>query len=285
MVLPGISGGTMAFILGIYEKLLDEIAKLRFQQVKYLLNLFTLKKEKFFKNFSSFISVYDWSFITPLFVGSIVAIALFVFIAPPLMKEYSVEFYTLIFGLVIASLYSPFKKMKKNSRTFSLLILSFCLHFLCFYIFKESPVVHREITPFLFLPTGFLIATALIIPGVSGSYILILLGLYQTTLEVLKEFNLFAIFFFLLGIILGFFTMVHLIKRLLKKHLDESLAVIIGLILGSLYGVWILLEKSLGNQLYFETDKRLFLLYVMIPVFILIIYKTLYRFVKKTLIK
>ena len=282
MVLPGMSGGTMAFILGLYGKIIDELVKFNLQQVKYLLNLFTIKKEKLFKNFSLLISPYDWFFILPLIAGSIFAVVAFIFIAPPFIEKYSLEFYSLVFGLIVVSLYSPFKEMKKNGRTFTLLILSFSINFLCFYLFKESTIVQKELPSFLFLPTGFLVAGTLIIPGISGSYLLILLGLYQTTLENFRDFNIPAIIFFLLGIVAGLVIMVRFIKIGLKKYFNESLAIILGLILGSLYGLWFFLEQSFGNQLHFETEIKLFVLYSFIPFLIVFIYNVFYRFLKKS---
>ncbi len=281
MVLPGISGGTTVFILGIYEKLIDEIAKFNFQQVQNFLNLFTFKKEKFFKNIFLLINPYDWAFLIPLFVGFVFAIILFALIAPPFIEKYFIEFYFLVFGLIVVSLYSPFKEMQKNLKTFFLLALSFCINFLFFYGFEGVSIVQREIASLLFLPTGFLVAMTLIIPGISGAYVLILLGLYQTTLETLRDFNFIDISFFLMGIVMGFIIMVRFVQLILKKYFNESLAVILGLILGSLYGLWSFLEKSLGGQIHFETLNGRIFFYLFAPFLIVIGYKFYMDLLKK----
>ena len=280
MVLPGISGGTIAFVLGIYEKLLDEIQKIRFKQIKYLLNLVHFKKEERLKNFSLLLNSQEWSFIFPLILGSVFAIGFFVFIIPPFIAKYSLEFYSIIFSLILISLWSPFKKMRKNLKTLSLLVISFSINFLIFYMFQEFSIVQKQASLALFLPTGFLVASTLLVPGISGSYILILLGLYESLLIVVKDLNLLFLSYFFLGVVLGLITMSHLMKKILQKYLHETLSIILGLILGSLYSFWSFLDVSFQNWSFFQLSNTWFL----IPFLFCINYKILYRWFQKKLV-
>ncbi|MGI9549015.1 MAG: DUF368 domain-containing protein [Bdellovibrionales bacterium] len=280
MVLPGISGGTIAFVLGIYEKLLDEIQKIRFKQIKYLLNLVHFNKEERLKNRALLLDSQDWFFIFPLVLGSAFAIGFFVFIIPPFIAKYSLEFYSIIFSLILISLWSPFKKMKKNLKTFSLLFLSFSINFLIFYMFQEFSIVQKQASLALFLPTGFLVASTLLVPGISGSYILILLGLYESLLIVVKDLNLLFLSYFFLGVVLGLITMSHLMKKILQKYLHETLSIILGLILGSLYSFWSFLDVSFQNWSFFQLSNAWFLM----PFLFCINYKILYRWFQKKLV-
>ena len=135
IALPGISGGTMAFILGIYTKLIDEIAKFQVRD---------------FKSPQTFFKKYDWLFLTPLLIGLICALVLFVFLAPPLITTFRFEFYSLIFGFVLASFYSPLKEVEKTLKTLVLFICFAFLSFGCFYL-TETVSFSREQVPLLWV--------------------------------------------------------------------------------------------------------------------------------------
>ena len=259
MVLPGVSGGTMAFVMGIYEKLIVEISKFQLRHLQKLFLCFSLKKSQIKKTALFYKKTWDWGFLPPLAFGMILSIALFVAFAGAFIKQYSLEFYSLIFGLVLSSLFKPFKEMKKNTKTFSLFGLSFLVNFLLF-VFSESFLrFSGEVSVLLFLPIGFLVSMALIVPGISGSYLLLILGLYEETLSALKERNILVICFFLIGLISGTLSIAKFIQKMMKSYFNESLAIILGLILASLYAVYPLPKESLDDLLTFDAKKRIFL--------------------------
>ena len=262
MVLPGLSAGTMAFILGIYKKLILEVSKINTGYIKNSFLFLSLRKKEIKKSLCFFKTSLDWNFFIPLFFGFIIFLIVFIAFAPPLINSHPLEFYSLVFGLVLASLYKPLKEMKKKLKNLSLLFLSFVLNFLFFYLIGKDWINHqREIFPLFFFAVGFLVSMALVIPGISGSYLLILLGLYEKTLEAIRNFEGTVIIFFVIGAISGIFFTVRLMKFFLQKHLDETLAIIIGLILGSLYPLFPLSFESMNNLFSFDIEKQIFLLY------------------------
>lgn len=233
MVLPGLSAGTIAFLLGIYNKLLDEVSKTNKKQIRLILRILTFQE----KQWLSFLKVYDWKFILPILAGLFISILLFVSLSLPLIEKYTKEFYLIIFALVLMSLYSPIKKLKKNWRNLVLLLASFIINLGFFYFIPQKLVWAGETSTLLFLPAGFIVTLALVVPGLSGSYLLILLGLYEETLKILKDLEWLPVSFFIIGCILGLVSMSHLMRFLIKNYYHEVLSIIIGLILGSLYSL------------------------------------------------
>ena len=261
MLLPGVSGGTIAFGLGIYEKLIREISKFQIQHLKALLVCFSFKKSKTKQSFLFFKKTWDWVFLIPLIFGLVLASVVFVVFALAIIKTYSLQFYSLVFGLILASVFKPFKKMKKTGKTFFLLIFSFIINGLIFSYGKALFLLPIELSDFMFLPIGFLISIALIIPGISGSYLLLIFGLYEKTLLALKQGDLFIIFYFFIGFLLGLVLVAKFIQHLIKRHFNETMAVIIGFVLSSLYIIYPLPKESLENILVFDTQKQIFCLY------------------------
>lgn len=254
IALPGISGGTMAFILGIYTKLIDEIAKLQVRD---------------FKSPQTFFKKYDWLFLTPLLAGLIGALMLFVFLAPPLITAFRFEFYSLVFGFVIASFYSPLKEVDKNLKNLILFICFVLLSFSCFY-FTETVSFSREQVPLLWIfPAGALVSLALVVPGLSGSYLLILLGLYHYILTALRDLNVPVVSVFIAGALVGLISMARGMKFFLHRFPSETLSIILGLIAGSLYILWPFSEQMGGTAFFSSplTDKFTFLLWFSLSFF------------------
>ena len=263
MILPGLSGGTMAFIMGIYEKLIGEIAKIKIEHIKKLFSCLTFKKREIRQSFLFFRTNGDWPFLIPLAVGLICSGILFIALATPWIKEYSLQFYSLVCGLVMASLLKPFKEMKKTRKNVFIFLISFVINFTLFAFGEYFSLFSRmeNSTFFIFLPVGFLTSSALIIPGLSGSYLLVLFGLYEKTLLALKGGELPIIICFLFGSLAGIFLAAKGIGNMLRKYFNESMAVILGLILSSLYATYPLPKKSLPDILLFDTQKKVFLLF------------------------
>ena len=277
MVLPGVSGGTMAFIMGIYEKLIGEISKMRIRHIKKLLLCLSFRKAQIKQSILFFWTTWDWAFLIPVGFGIVCSGILFIAFASPVIEKYSLEFYSIIFGLVLASVFKPFKEMKKSKKTFILFFASFSVNTLCFVFGSNFLLFPGEPMALIFLPVGFVISTALIIPGISGSYLLLIFGLYEKTLQALKQGELFVICFFLFGVVLGVFSVAKLIQRMIQNYFNETMAVILGLILGSLYAVYPLPKESLGDLLLFDTQKKIFLFYFVISCFIFMILSLFYE--------
>ena len=263
MVLPGISGGTMAFVMGIYEKLIKEISNFKIKHLKTLILCFSFKKNQVKTNFSILKKSWDWPFLIPLIAGALTALVLFVRWAEDFINQYSFEFYSIIFGLILGSVIPTLKQTQKNFSFFLFLFVSFFLNFMIFAFGSEFVAVPKEISTLIFLPVGFLVSMALIVPGISGSYLLLVLGLYEKTLSALKSLDFFVISIFTAGVILGFLLTAKLIQKMLKKYWNQSLAVILGLMLGSLYAIYPLEKSSFSDFLIFNKNQALFLIYML----------------------
>lgn len=270
MMLPGLSGGTIAFVLGIYEKIISEISKFQLKPLKKSFSLFSLNRKKF-KQFLLYLwETWDKAFLIPLMTGVFLSIGLFAVFALPFIEQYSLQFYSIVCGLVLASTLKPLKEIKKTRKTIFLLFLSFIVNTWLFAFGESLSLFSGSLAPILFLPVGFLISIALILPGLSGSYLLVILGLYEQSLLSLRQGELSVICFFILGAILGLFSTAKSINYYLKNYFDETLAVLLGLILGSLYAVYPLAKQSLQDILQFDTEKQVFLIYFIISFFVFI---------------
>ena len=170
--------------------------------------------------------------------------------------------------------------MKKTVKIFFLLIFSFLINSFLFVWGDNLSLFSGEITPFGFLPIGFLVAMALIVPGISGSYLLLVLGLYKETLFALRQGDILVICFFSMGSILGIFLTARLIKYLIKNYFNETIALISGLILSSLYAIYPLPKETLEDVLSFGIQKNIFLFYFVNSFLIFIIF-TFFHGVKK----
>lgn len=270
IILPGISGGTMAFILGIYKKLIDEISKFHMGD---------------FKSPKIFFKKYDWIFLIPLLIGLLGSLILFIFLVPPLIKTFHFEFYSLIFGFVLASFYLPIKELEKTLKTLLLFICFTVLSFCCFY-FTETISLSREQVPLLWIiPAGALVSLALVVPGLSGSYLLILLGLYHFILTAFRDLNVPVISVFITGAFIGLIFMARGMKFLLNRFPSETLSIILGLIAGSLYVLWPFSE-SIGGTAFFSStvmEKFIFLLWCALSFCLTLSISFLYRKNRTTL--
>lgn len=260
MALPGLSGGTMAFVMGIYKKLIEEISKTKIQHIKEIFSFLTFHKQKTKHNLLFFLSAWDWSFLIPLAFGILCSGVLFIALAPSLIEEYSLQFYSIVCGLVMASLWKPFKEMRKTRKNLFIFLISFTVNLTLFIYGENFSLFPSGKEPFflIFLPVGFLVSSALIVPGLSGSYLLVLFGLYEKTLLALKEGDLPVIICFLTGILIGVFSIAKWIKKLLESYFHESMAVILGLILSSFYAIYPLPKKSIEDILSFDTQTKIF---------------------------
>ena len=263
MVLPGVSGGTMAFIMGIYEKLIKEISSFKVKHLKTLALCLSFNKSQRGANLTVLKNSWDWLFLIPLMIGAFMALVLFVILAGDFINQYSFEFYSIIFGLILASLIPTLQVAQKNLSFFLFLLGSFFLNFVLFAFGSEFIFAPKEVSSLIFLPVGFLVSMTLIIPGISGSYLLLVLGLYEKTLFALKSLDFFVISIFTIGVTLGFLLTAKLLQKMLKKYWSQSLSVILGLMLGSLYAIYPLEKNSLSDFLVFNKNQALFLIYML----------------------
>lgn len=222
---PGVSGGTIAFISGIYEELISTISNVNS----------TLFKTLFKKGFKAFWEQLNGNFIIALLSGILVSFVSFMKLAKYLLEFHPVLIWSFFFGLIIASIYFVGKQITKwNIATLITLLIGAAI---AFYISKLPSLGTNENPWFLFL-AGAIAICAMILPGISGSFILIILGAYKTLSNAIHDIDVKKILIFGGGAIIGLLSFSHVLKWLFKHYHNITLAVLTGFIFGSLNTVW-----------------------------------------------
>ncbi|MCB4797507.1 DUF368 domain-containing protein [Neotamlana laminarinivorans] len=222
---PGVSGGTIAFISGIYEELISSISNIN-------LSLF---KNLFKDGFSCFWKELNGNFLLALLTGIVISFISFMKLAKYLLEYHPILIWSFFFGLIVASIYFVGKQITKwNVATIITLLIGAII---AFYISKSPALGNNESSWFLFF-AGAIAICAMILPGISGSFILIILGAYQTLSNAIHYLDIKKILIFVSGAIIGLLSFSHVLKWLFKNYHNLTLAALTGFILGSLNKVW-----------------------------------------------
>lgn len=224
-VIPGVSGGTMAFILGIYEELLEAIRSFDLQFLKLLLRL----KIKEALNRTS------WRFLTALLFGIFLAVFSLARILSWLLHNHPVLIWSFFFGLILASVYTVGRHLQKWSLPISVWMF---MGTVGSYLLVGLVPVKTPDSPWFLLMSGSVAICAMILPGISGSFILVLLGKYTYLLEAVNNRDFLPLILLATGAVLGLIAFVRFLNWLLKKFHDPTLAVLTGIMLGALRKVW-----------------------------------------------
>jgi len=222
---PGVSGGTIAFISGIYEELINTISGVNLSLIT------TLRKEGFF----TFWKQLNGNFILALLSGIIISFVSFMRLAKYLLENHPILIWSFFFGLIIASIYFVGKQITKwHLATFVGIIVGAVIAYFITTIPASSV---NESSYFLFF-AGALAICAMILPGISGSFILVILGAYKTLSDAIHDFDFKKLALFVGGAIVGLLSFSHVLKWLFKKYHNLTLALLTGFIIGSLNKVW-----------------------------------------------
>ncbi|MBO5225942.1 MAG: DUF368 domain-containing protein [Parabacteroides sp.] len=224
-VVPGVSGGTIAFIVGIYEELIDSIKSINGESLKLLL---TGKIAAFWKAINA-------NFLLFLVTGIGISVFSLAKVITWLLTEHPILVWAFFFGLVLASTWFVSKDIKKwDWKT----ILSYVIGIIiAFYITIATPAETPTNLPFIFL-CGVIAICAMILPGISGSFILVLLGKYFYIMDAVKTFNIPVMLVFICGAAIGITSFSRVLSFALRKFHDVTIAVLAGFMLGSLNKVW-----------------------------------------------
>ncbi|MCD8432166.1 DUF368 domain-containing protein [Tenacibaculum finnmarkense genomovar ulcerans] len=225
-VVPGVSGGTIAFISGIYEELLNAISAVNLGLFK------TLKKE----GFKSAWKQLNGNFLAALFIGIFISIISLAKAIKWLLTNQPILLWAFFFGLVLASIIYIAKQIKQwNFKGISIGVLGVFFG----YLITVLPAVNGQEVSYLFLVfSGAIASCAMILPGISGSYILLLIGVYPLVMSALTNRELKTISAILIGVVIGLTTFSKLLKWLFYNYKNEMLIALTGLMLGSLNKVW-----------------------------------------------
>jgi putative membrane protein len=222
---PGVSGGTIAFISGIYEELISTISGINLSLFK------TLKKE----GISAFWKQLNGNFILSLLAGILVSYLTFMRIAKYLIENHPILIWSFFFGLIVASIFFVGRQIKTwNFPIFIGLILGT----LAAYFITTLPSMASNEHPLFLFFAGALAICAMILPGISGSFILVILGAYKTLSDALHDFDLKRVALFAFGALVGILSFSHVLKWLFKYYHNITLALLTGFIFGSLNKIW-----------------------------------------------
>ena len=224
-VVPGVSGGTIAFITGIYDTLLESIRRIN----PSVLGLW--KRE----GFKAALNHINGFFLISLFAGVFTSIATLAKLISWLLVTHPVPLWSFFFGLILVSVFHILKQVEKRDIirfVFLLLGVAFA------YSITVLKPLQMEPTSINILIAGAIAICAMILPGISGSFILLLIGMYGPVLGAVKEFQIAVLALFLAGCVIGLLTFSHVLSWLLRSFRDFSLVFLTGLMIGTLPKIW-----------------------------------------------
>lgn len=288
-VVPGVSGGTIAFISGIYKELIDSINNVNFGALKTLRN----------SGFKVAWKQINGSFLFALLLGIAISILTFAKIITYSLMHYPILVWSFFFGLILASISFIWKDIDKwTLRSICFLIFGTVVSYLVTII---EPTSSPDGYLYLFI-SGFVAIIAMILPGVSGAFILLLIGSYETVIHTINQFRdavfnldwellqqaVLKLLTFAVGAIIGIKLFSKVLHWMFNNHKNSTLALLIGFMIGSLNKIWPWKEtliwhtNSLGKQIplveksispfQYENDPQLFYAFIMAIVGFLIIF-------------
>jgi putative membrane protein len=224
-VVPGVSGGTIAFITGIYDELLNSIKSVDGTAFKLL---FQFK----FKEFWSHI---NGSFLITLVSGIAISIFSLAKLISFLLGTYPILVWSFFFGLIIISAVLVARDI--HNKDWKALIAGLIGVFIAYFITSASPAQTPESWWFVLI-AGAIAICAMILPGISGAFILLILGKYKYMFDAIDAFDIATIAVFIVGCIIGLLSFARLISWFLRNYQSITVAVLAGFMIGSLNKVW-----------------------------------------------
>ncbi|MBF0586729.1 DUF368 domain-containing protein [Prosthecochloris sp. N3] len=238
-IVPGVSGGTMAFITGIYETLIDALRSINMIAIRKLLRF----------EFRDFWRQINGNFLVSLLAGVVISVLVLANTIVYLLEHHTMLLFSFFFGLILASAvliarrihaHSPGAYLAGGAGLVAALLIS-----------SLSPVSTPDAWWFIFF-SGMIAITAMILPGISGSFILLLLGKYSSIMTAIKEFDIAMIAVFGSGCVVGLLGFSRILSKLLHQYHDQTMLLLAGFMLGSLTKVWPWKAAVLNGM---ESDK------------------------------
>ena len=243
-IIPGVSGGTMALITRIYEELIYSLKSFDNKALKLLISF----------DFKELIKHVNLYFLLIVFTGSIVSVFFTANLFKFLFTNYPILIWSFFFGLIAASTYFVGKRIKKwRSLNIIILIIGLSIAILLSFI----PPANENNNLFFVFICGIIGISGMLLPGLSGSFLLILMGNYELLMvTALIELDYLLLSVFVAGSVVGFIGISHVIYWLLKRYKDAILALLTGFILGSLKMIWPW-KETIKSMIINEEEKIL----------------------------
>lgn len=224
-VVPGVSGGTVAFITGIYEELINSIKSITPAKIKLI----------FQGKFKEFWTEINGNFLLSLVSGIFISILSLARVLKYLLESYPILVWSFFFGLIVASAIFVARYVKKWSA--GVIISAIAGIAIAWVITVMTPAEANTTWWFIFV-SGAIAICAMILPGISGSFILVLLGMYKFILDAVSAFNVPVILVFLAGALIGIISFSNILSWLLRKYYDITIGLLAGFMIGSLNKIW-----------------------------------------------
>jgi putative membrane protein len=235
-IVPGVSGGTVALIVGIYARLVRSVSDAASAGFRLLrLDI---------AGFRTHLALVDWRLVIPLGLGIVTALVIGSRIIPPLLDAYPSAVSAVFFGLILGSLAIPFRQIGGVGGRELAMIIAFAVG--AFVIVGLPP---REVVDpplLLVFPAAAVAICAMILPGISGSFLLLIMGMYRPTLDALSGFDLPYILVFMAGAALGLAAFSKVLTWLLEHRQALTMSALLGLMAGSLRALWPWLDDDRG---------------------------------------
>ena len=230
-VIPGVSGGTLALITGIYSRLLNNI-DLLFKSLRNITDPKIMARN---------LIALEWKFLIPVFIGMAIALITTASFMEGLLESNPIELRAVFAGLVAAGIYIPYKmSVKVNGDNWGLrdYLLALIGALAAFFLTGLPQGEVSNPGPILIFFSAAIAICALVLPGISGSFLLLTIGMYSATIGALNDRDLQYLLIFALGALLGLASFVSLLKYLLNQRARPTLVLLAGLMLGSLRALW-----------------------------------------------
>jgi putative membrane protein len=223
-VIPGVSGGTMALIAGIYERL---ILGLKGINIKWMLPLLKGKIRESWKELMKI----DFGFFIPLGLGIALAFGIGSFVITYLLDNFTAYIYAFFFGLILASV----RVVQRQTKKFGISgLITIAVGFAFAFWVVGLPTLQTTPAYWFIFICGMIAICAMLLPGISGAFMLLMLGQYQFMLEALKGLKIWYICSFMAGAIISLLGSSHILAYLLKRWHSPTMGILVGLMLGAL---------------------------------------------------
>lgn len=224
-VVPGVSGGTMAFILGIYDELLESISAV---DMNFIRRVLTFQWREAFANF-------PWKFLISIALGILTAILTLANALHWALENHPVYIWAFFFGLIVASILVVRRRVRNWNPANILAAVAAAVGAFILVGLAPSETPH---TPILLFLSGAVAICAMILPGISGAFILVLLGKYAHVLSAVKSLDVLTVALVGLGAVVGLLSFARLLRWMLHRNHDLVVAILTGFMVGSLRKVW-----------------------------------------------
>jgi putative membrane protein len=225
-VIPGVSGGTIALITGIFEKLINSIKSFDLKAVRLILK----------GDFKGFFNHVNMGFLVSVFSGIFISILTLAKILGYLFENYPIYIWAYFFGLILASVYFVGRRIEKVDIRVVVTFIAGTL--IAVLLSVLNPATENTHIYYLVL-CGVVAICSMILPGLSGSFVLILMGNYELIfIQAVNEFNLGILIPVGVGVVLGLLAFSHILSWIFKRYKDQTISLLTGFILGSLSILW-----------------------------------------------